>query len=63
MHDRVFLHVDSVIRLAELFGSPRIIVYSLMRRYKHTGISIDAPTSGDVGQRHRDKTFNLLSRF
>ena len=48
---------NSVIRVAKLFGSFRIIGPSLVKRYKQTGISIDASRSGDVSQRHREKTF------
>ena len=53
----------SVIRVAKLSGCSRFIVQSLVRRYRKTGLSIDAPRSGDVSQRHRDTTFNLLSRI
>ena len=39
----------SVIRVAKLFGYSRVIVHSLVRRYKYkTGRSNDAPRSGDV---------------
>ena len=53
----------SVIRMTKLFGCSRVIFHSLVRRNKQIGISMDVPRSVDVGQRHRDKTFILLSRI
>ena len=71
-HNRAFGMLaarTSVIHIAKVFGSSRITVHSLVRRYKQTGISIDAPRSvdaprlGEVGQLHQDETFNLLANI
>ena len=48
----------SVIRVAKLFDCSRVIVHSFVRRYKQTGISIDAPRLGNVMQRHREPRLN-----
>ena len=48
-------------RVTKSFGCSSVIIHSLVRRYKQTGISIDTPRSGDVRQHHRENTFNLLS--
>ena len=46
--------VPTVIRAAKIFGCSCVIAHSLMRRFKQTGVSVDAQDRPEIRKQRQD---------